>query len=409
MINELFKKEYQESLEISEDWLQSLKSNSWDNLNKNRWPTFRKNENWRYTNPELFFKDIDFNSKSNYLETDIEKFIMKDMINIVIKDGKIYNKDLDDALDISDIWNNKNRELLENDKSGDNFKELNSALFNSGVVIRVKKDKKPQKAIHLIHVTDGSIFIKNIILLEKFSNATILESIISKKDGVTELTNISTTILLEESSKLTHFKSELLKENHNSFSSMEIEQKKDSSYTNFYFTNGGKYTRNEIRVDLNEEGAETTLNGIYLLKDKYHNDNSTLINHFSPNTKSKQLYKGILDDSSHAIFDGKIIVHPDAQQVSSEQLNQNLVLNDKARIESKPQLEIGADDVKCSHGTTIGQLDSRQIFYFQSRGFSKERAVEILSKAFINEMLKDIKNDIIKDYFSVLVELSFYK
>ena len=409
MLNDILKKEYKDSLEISEEWLQNLKENSWKKLTENSWPIYKKDENWRYTDPKSFFEEIIF--KPNKTDFDsLDKFLMKDMINIVIKDGKMFCEDQDEAIEVLDIWNDKNRELLESNKDffiGDSFKQLNNALFNSGVVLKIKKDKKPKLPIHIIHVTDGSIFIKNVIIMEKFSKATILETIVSKNDGLASLTNLATDIILEESSNLEHFKVELITTNNNSFSNTNIKQKKDSSYKNFYFTNGGKNTRNEIIVDLNEKGAETSLDGIYLLKNRNHNDNYTLINHYSPNTYSNQLYKGILNDSSHAIFDGKIVVHPDAQEIRSNQLNQNLVLSDSAKIESKPQLEIGADDVKCSHGTTIGQLDSKQIFYFQSRGFSKEKAIEILSKAFITKMLTKIDNERVKDYYSILVELSY--
>ncbi len=402
-MKDLFKKEYENSIDISSDWLKDVKKAAWKDFLSQDFPIYKKDEKWKYTNPKSFYKNIDMGDDG--FEENINNFTIPEMINIVIKDGKFYSIDNDDDnLEVLDIWDDKNKEILNNLKDRNIFCALNTAIFNSGVSIRIKKNKKLNKKIHLVHLAGSSLFIKNVIILEKFSSAEILETIISKKEN--KLTHVVTDIKLEEGSNLKHYKNDLVTKHNNALSISNVSIKKDALYENLYFTNGAKTLRNDIKIDLDEKGASCSANGMYILKDKNHNDNHCVINHNAENTNSTQLYKGILDDYSQAIFDGTIIVHPDSQEVSSNQLNRNVILSDTAKVETRPQLKIGADNVQCSHGATVGQIDKKQIFYFQSRGISKKKSIEILSRAFIEEVIYKLDEGIIRDYFFELANMS---
>jgi Fe-S cluster assembly protein SufD len=179
---------------------------------------------------------------------------------------------------------------------------------------------------------------------------------------------------------------------------------KDANFRNFIFNLEGEFSRRNIEIRLNESGCHAESYCLYLLNQKEHSDIFTKIEHLSPDTTSEQLAKGILDDNSKGIFTGKIHIHPDAQRVYSSQLNKNLLLSKKAQAHSQPQLEIFADDVKCSHGSTTGQLSDDEIFYFESRGIPHEKARTLLSWAFAMEVVNKVKNREALDYISKRVE-----
>jgi Fe-S cluster assembly protein SufD len=176
----------------------------------------------------------------------------------------------------------------------------------------------------------------------------------------------------------------------------QIVQAAKSTFTTHYLALGGSLVRNEVRVRFDGEHAESTVNGLYLAHGKQHLDNFTVIDHAKPNCASHELYKGILDDQSHGVFNGKIFVRKDAQKTDAKQTNKVLLLSDSATINTKPQLEIFADDVKCTHGATIGQLDATQLFYLQSRGIGLDAARRLLTFAFANDIVGRIKIEAIR-------------
>jgi Fe-S cluster assembly protein SufD len=168
-------------------------------------------------------------------------------------------------------------------------------------------------------------------------------------------------------------------------------------FTSHYVSLGGALVRNEVRVRFDGEYAEATVNGLYMAQGKQHIDNFTVIDHAQPNCASHELYKGILDGQAHGVFNGKIFVRKDAQKTDAKQTNKVLLLSDDATINTKPQLEIFADDVKCTHGATIGQLDAAQLFYLQSRGIGLEQARRLLTFAFANDIVNRIKIEAVRD------------
>jgi Fe-S cluster assembly protein SufD len=185
---------------------------------------------------------------------------------------------------------------------------------------------------------------------------------------------------------------------------LAAKQATSSTWNNSNITLGGKLTRNDIHTQLLGEQSHATLDGMYLTKDEQHVDNHTRIDHAVPNTTSEELYKGVLDDSSHAVFNGKVVVHKDAQKTDANQSNKNLLLSRQCEIDSKPEMEIYADDVKCGHGSAIGQLDEQQIFFLRARGLDEVSARSLLTYAFAIEVLQRISDEPIRDALSAVVE-----
>jgi Fe-S cluster assembly protein SufD len=172
---------------------------------------------------------------------------------------------------------------------------------------------------------------------------------------------------------------------------LQVHQQRSSTFSSHYLGFGGALVRNEVRAGLDGEGCECTLNGLYMAADRQHLDNNTVIDHAKPHCASHELYKGILDGKAHGVFNGKIFVHQDAQKTDAKQTNKTLLLSDDAVINTKPQLEIYADDVKCTHGATVGQLEDDAIFYLRSRGIGLQEARSLLTFAFANDIISRVK------------------
>jgi Fe-S cluster assembly protein SufD len=400
------------------DDVQSFRDKSLKQITKYEWPKFKKSEFWKYTNPDVFFKDIDnpnLDIDSSDL-IDIDEYLIEDAINILdTEDGFLVRDALPKGvsiLSILDFPKKLENESLNLDSSKakplKNFSLLNNSYLNSGFYLKVDDNVNIDIPVQIIY-TKGSkhVFRKNIIEIGKFSKATIIETYISK-NKLNLFFNIDTNIQLDDSSILNHYKIELANSYDKIFNNVNVNINKDAYYNNFYFTNGGNKIKNNIVSNLSQEGSQTNLNGLYLLKNKDHVDNTTVINHVKPNTKSRQLYKGLLNDNSEATFDGLVEIFKNAKLSDSNQLNQNMLLSEKATINSMPQLVIGNDDVKCSHGSTSGQMDKNQLFYLQSRGLSKEEGTKLLSKAFIYEILLKIEEDDIREFLINIINKIFW-
>ncbi|MFB0925053.1 MAG: Fe-S cluster assembly protein SufD, partial [Vicingaceae bacterium] len=190
-------------------------------------------------------------------------------------------------------------------------------------------------------------------------------------------------------------------------SSEQLYQRKDSNFTINTMTLQGTLVRNNLNIEVHGEGCETNLNGIYLGEAKNHIDNHTIVDHLKPNCNSNEVYKGILDDNSVGVFNGKVFVRRDAQKTNAFQQNNNILLTDDAVINSKPELEIYADDVKCSHGSTIGQLDDEAIFYLRARGVSKRSAINMMITAFVKDALERVSIPELKNYIETKIDTRF--
>jgi Fe-S cluster assembly protein SufD len=191
------------------------------------------------------------------------------------------------------------------------------------------------------------------------------------------------------------------------FSTENISQLKDSNFTLNTLTLDGAFVRNDVLVNVEGENCETHLNGAYIMKDSQHIDNHTTIDHISPNCNSYELYKGVMDDKSTAVFNGKVFVRPNAQKINAFQSNANVLLSNDAAVNSKPELEIYADDVKCSHGSTTGQLDEEAIFYLRSRGISEAAARQLVVAAFMQDVFLKVASNELKSYIYQQLALRF--
>ena len=279
------------------------------------------------------------------------------------------------------------------------FVALNTAFLEDGAFIEVPRGVKANQPIYILFVSTADEPIashpRSLIIVGDDSEANIVEDYLALGEG-SYLTNAVTEIVVGENSVVEHYK--LQAENEKAFhvSTVQISQARSSSFTSHSISFGGALARNDVNVTLNGDGAECTLNGLYITANEQHVDNHTVIDHLKPHCSSRELYKGILDDRSSAVFNGSIIVRKDAQKTDARQSNKNLLLSEGATINSKPQLEINADDVKCTHGTSIGHLDEDSIFYLRSRGVGLTEARTVLTYGFANDVLNRMKLDAVR-------------
>lgn len=291
----------------------------------------------------------------------------------------------------------------------DAFAALNTAFFNDGAFVYLPKGTVLERPIHLLFISkpNGAMLATHprvLIVAEQDAKARVVESYLGLGSG-TYLTNGVTEVVLGENASIDHYKlqREGLEASH--VASWKVHQARNSRYTSHSLSLGGGLVRNDIAVTLAEEGAECVLNGLYMASGRRHVDHHTTIDHAQPHCTSHELYKGILDDHAGAIFNGTIIVQPGAQKTNAMQSNKNLLLSEGGQINTKPELKIFANDVKCKHGATIGQISSDALFYLRSRGICPETARQMLIYAFASEMVERIGivplRDLLEAFLSV--------
>jgi len=275
------------------------------------------------------------------------------------------------------------------------FTALNTAFVSDGAFVYLPRGTTLDQALHLVFLstTDGKSAAshpRNLIIVGDDCQAGIVESYAGLNQG-TYLTNAVTEIVLGSGASLDHYK--LQRESEESFhvATLEVRQERSSRFASHSIALGGALVRNNVNVVMNGEGGECVLNGLSATRGRQHIDNHTLIDHARPHCDSRELYKGILEDRSSGVFNGKIIVRKDAQKTNAKQTNKNLLLSEEAVVNAKPQLEILADDVKCTHGATIGHLDEEELFYTRSRGIGLEAARTLLTYAFASDILSLVK------------------
>ena len=275
------------------------------------------------------------------------------------------------------------------------FTALNTAFINDGAVVHVAANVEVALPIHLLFVSDaaamqGTAQPRNLVVLDHHAKATVIESYAAIGDGA-YFTNVVTEACLGDGATLTHLK--LQRESTEAFhvGTLDVRQQRDSHLFSFSFATGALLSRTNIYTELRGAGSGATLNGLYLGDRNQHIDHQTRIEHVAPDCYSRELYKGILDGAAHGVFNGKVYVHPAAQKTDGKQTNNTLLLSERAQIDTKPQLEIFADDVKCTHGATVGRLDETSLFYMKSRGINARTARELLTYAFAADVLETIE------------------
>ncbi len=400
-------------------WLKALRLRAFTQFNGHGLPA-KKQEDWKYTSLWNFsqHKFIHQAQSQSVSQQHVEQqALLKHAYRIVIIDGQ-FSAELSqlDELPIG-LMISSLAEGLESakahlgkqiniEKAG--FNALNTMLMNEGVVITVAAQVHIQRPIELLVINSGgtenlATHLRNIIVLAENSQATVLEHYVGLKD-VLSLTNVVTEVVLADHAELNHYK--LQQESGSSFhiATLAAKQAANSQWKTNSISLGAKLARNDVHTQLLGEKAHVILDGLYLVNNKQHIDFHTRIDHAVPNTTSEQLYKGVLDGNSHAVFNGKVIVHKDAQKTDANQQNHNLLLSRGCEIDSKPEMEIYADDVKCAHGSTVGQMNEDQLFFLRARGLDEVTARSLLTYAFAVEVLERIPDDAIRQAMSAVIE-----
>lgn len=293
----------------------------------------------------------------------------------------------------------------------DAFAALNTAFIEDGALVHVPRNTVVEKPIYVLYVSaPGAAPLmdhpRNLFIVEENSQATIVEDYVSLEDKSAETSAFSNTVtelVAAECAVVSHYM--IVRESDRTFniSTLRIQQERGSNVSSHSVLLGGELVRNNVHPVLHGEGAECLINGLFMAKGAQHMDNYMLVEHASPHCNSRQFYNGILNNAAHGVFHGRIIVHKDAQKTDAKQTNRNLLLSDNAQIDTKPQLEIYADDVKCTHGATIGQVDETALFYLRSRGLDEVSAKHILLQAFANECLDRMQPGSARDHVQQLV------
>lgn len=390
------------------DWLRDLRQAAIDSFVRSGLPT-TQHEDWRYTNVEPIastgFESANGEAKLLRAEDLYAPSFTDPASNRIVFVNGVFCPEFSTIRDLPAGVQVKNLSaalaandpivrphLSRNSVDGDQpFVALNTAFAAEGAFVSVAKGVVVAEPIYLVFCSFGignpvMSHPRNLIVFEAASQARIVENYIGLGDQPT-LINVVTDVVGGEGSVIDYYR--LQNETSRSYhiGALEARVSRDCSFTAHSVTLRGSLVRNDLHVVLDGEGSECVLNGLYLLDGKQHVDNHTEIEHAKPRAKSQELYKGILSGAAHAVFNGKILVHKDAQKTDARQTNKNLLLSENAIVNTKPQLEIHADDVKCSHGSTIGQLDRDALFYLRSRGLDTAEAQSLLSYAFASDLV----------------------
>ncbi|TWT65453.1 Fe-S cluster assembly protein SufD [Crateriforma conspicua] len=285
------------------------------------------------------------------------------------------------------------------------FAALNTAFINDGAVIDIPDGVVMDRPVHLVFLSIGNSQVvshpRNLIRVGKHSKADVIETYLGQGDAY--FTNAITQVSLEDSAKVDHHKLQHEQVGALHIALTSVDQRSNSNFRSHYFSTGASLARNELNCVLDGEEIETTLNGLYMPTGDQLMDCRTRIDHAKPHCNSHELYKGILDDKGKGVFNGKIFVHQGAQKTDAKQSNQALLLSDDAVVNTKPQLEIYADDVRCTHGATIGELDESAMYYLRSRGIPTERARKILIYAFANDVVQGVEIPAVRQHLESIL------
>jgi len=391
-------------------WLRTLRQEGIAQLARQGFPT-SKHEDWKYTNvgpiaghaftpvrtvhesgveaavarlalpgtgPRLVFVDGWFVRELSHLDGGIAGLSVHSLRAALVKDGELL-----ETLEAS-VGRRARAEQHP-------FVALNAALLEEGALVRVAPGTVCSEPVQLLFLTRGDNHValaspRVIVLAGDNSELTLVESYVGAAPGVS-FTNAVTEVVLGAGAKVTHVKLQSESETAFHIGSLHVEQGRDSRFASHLISLGGALARNEVSATFAAQGGECILNGLYVGHGSQHLDHWTNLDHAHPRCTSRELYKGVLDDTSRGTFHGKVLVRPDAQQTDSRQSNRNLLLSEAAMADARPQLEILADDVKCAHGATVGRLDEQALFYLRARGIPRAEAEWLLTHAFASEVV----------------------
>jgi Fe-S cluster assembly protein SufD len=412
---------------IRETPLHGIRKDAISKFSKLDFPT-QKNEAWKYTSvkpilqnnyklsheasaiPDDLLKGFMFEGMTEYLLVFANGYFVKELSHINAGHPDLIVGSLGKAF--TEYPEIVVRHLAKYARYEDEvFSALNTAFAKDGAFIFVPDNVILEHPIHLLNISDAGetsfhSHPRNLVIVGKQSEVQIVESYHHLSE-INYFNNSVTEIFVDEDAKVRHIKIQDESEKSYHISTRQIAQERNSSYTSVNIDLGGAIVRNNLNVLLNDENCETHLNGFCMGHGKQHIDNSTLMDHAKPHCNSNELYKSILDEKAKGVFNGKVWVRQVAQKTNAFQSNKTLLLTDEASMNSKPQLEIFADDVKCSHGATIGQLDEEALFYLRSRGISEAKANSMLRFAFAADVLDTIQIQSVRRKLNKMISKKF--
>ena len=409
-------------------WLRSLRDRAFARFQEVGFPTVAE-EDWKYTNVAPIAKGnfeplVDDLRPPLQSEKEIARYLYDEtrQSRLVFIDG-IFSSELSNlsalppdvvALDLLEaIEDPQHGEVVREhlaahaNHNDDGFTALNTAMFRSGAFLRIPRGANIETPIQLLFLFEARLpaitsFPRILIVAEENSAATVIESYAHISNGP-GFTNAVTEIVVAPSARLHHYKLQTESREVFHVANTQINMRAKSSFDTTNINFGAKLARHTIGVRMDEEGAECAVDGLYMLDGNQHSDTHSVIDHRQPHCTSRQLYKGILDGQSRAVFNGKVFVRHGAQQTDAQQTNKNLLLSAGARVDTKPQLEIFADDVKCAHGAAVGQLSTDEKFYLESRGINPTLARNMLTYGFAEEVIEKIGLESIKRQLDEMV------
>lgn len=391
-------------------WLDRSRACALDAFATSGFPTPR-NEDWKYTRVTPIEKrsfTLPGRNGADLQSADVEPFFFGglDCEQLVFVDGRYVDalsrrNVVESGVRITTLESamNASSQLLEShlghyaDTDGRPFSALNTAFMTDGAVIHVKNRGAGRHPVHLLFVATAGDVVSHprvLVVAEAASQTTVIESYVSLADGC-YFTNALTEVVLMEEARVDHYK--LQEESEKAFhvATLQVRQERDTHFASHSISFGGQLVRNDINVVLDAEGASCLLNGLFMARGRQHMDYHTRVDHAKPNGSSEEVYKGILDGRARGVFNGRVKVHPDAQKTDAHQSNKNLLLSRDAEVDTKPELENYADDVKCSHGATVGQLDEQSLYYLRSRGIGEAQARGLLTYGFARDILERVE------------------
>jgi Fe-S cluster assembly protein SufD len=419
MVTELVKSEnsYQTAFrsvrEVSQTvpWLELVRSSAMDRFEQLGFPSVRE-EDWKYTNLAALAKENFLPAIRDSAVNDVNRFAYPEtegahlvVVNGFLREDLSQTSGLGDAVAVdlfsaaADARYNKiiRKYLARNAGYHNNgLTALNTAFLQSGVFLWIPKNVKVERPVQITFVAEGdqsASFPRVLVVAEENSSATMIESFVGEGRY---FTNAVVEVVLRDGAHLDHYR--LQRESKNAFhtSTTSAELGRASRYDTTSINLGAQLSRHDVSVVMDHEGAETSVDGLYMVDSDQHTDTHSVIDHKQPHCNSHQLYKGILDGNGRAVFNGKIFVREGAQKTDAIQTNKNLLLSEKARVDTKPQLEIYADDVKCAHGAAVGQIDPEELFYLEARGIGPELGRNLLTYGFAEEVIAKIKIESIR-------------
>ena len=380
-------------------------------------------ETWKYTSVRPLLEHH-FQQASTSSKPDISPYLIPNLeADLIVFVNGIYQAELShveqgEGLSISTFGNLNadQKEIMEShygklaSLDEDIFTAINTAYAAEGLWVHVAKNFTASKPLHILHLTDSShptaVQNRNLFILENSAKLQVIESCHSLNEGAS-FRNAVTEWVVGANANCEYVKLQVESEQAMGVDRTEIHQGDDSEVRMFTISLGSAWLRNNLHFQLKGKNTTSILNGLYMLDQSQHVDNHTLVDHFEPHCYSDELYKGILNDKSSAAFRGKIHVHQPAQKTNAYQSNRNVLLSDEASINTKPQLEIYADDVKCSHGATTGQIDEEALFYLQARGIPLLEAQKLMVFAFAAETIDKMTIEPVADHIENLIRERF--